>query len=199
VCSGRPQLVAVGSKPDVAEVDVLARFERLLHKVLIGLLLAMVALLIILVAGAIAYDNHRQVWDVQTFALLVGGGGYFVAQIGGMPRPGSVEIGFIASAAAAAYASLTQLGTQDLLVTLAGAAGVALLAVMFRKLASPYADPSQPNEVRGGDSAVSSDDGVLSKDIEPMDRAVGARRVWILALVAGAIGGLVARFAHRAR
>jgi hypothetical protein len=84
-------------------------------------------------------------------------------------------------------------------VTLAGAAGVALLAVMFRKLASPYADPSQPNEVRGGDSAVSSDDGVLSKDIEPMDRAVGARRVWILALVAGAIGGLVARFAHRAR
>lgn len=174
---------------------MLAKIERLLPKLIVSLLQTVLALLVILVAGGIAYDHARREWDVSTFALLVGGGGYFVAQIA-TRRTAAVEIGFIASALAAGYASLARPGTGDLLLMVGYGAILGVIAIFFRKLGPAIAGEPEPAAV-AAPPVPTPEACVMLRETEQRLPRTGVRMLWLVAVVGGAEGAVAARFTTR--
>ncbi|MDP9414860.1 MAG: hypothetical protein M3Q08_12425 [Pseudomonadota bacterium] len=171
---------------------------RLLYRSLLFVLLALVGLLLVTAAGAVAWDGERRSWDVQTFALLVSGIGYFVARLAGVRRTTAVETAFVSSIGASLYASLTQPGNKPLITFVIGACVVASLAWLMRRLEWAFADalsftPS-PHPTR---VPVKATTPVWPNSPAPSSRS--CTRALLAAAIGSALGILLSRIVDRAR
>ena len=174
---------------------MLARIDQLFKKTFGWLAFAFIILAAIMIGGAVGYDNEQHVWDVQTFALLVGVGGYFASQVVGKPRTACIELAFIWSASAAVFASVSAPGSDSELLQLLGfAIFLGAIAVIFRRIGPLYeetpgsrAEP-QPTATNPAHEPASATEHRLGKS---------GRRSLLIAVVAGIAGGLILRLGRR--
>jgi hypothetical protein len=174
---------------------VLGRIDRLRKRTFAWLAFAWIILAAVIVGGAVAYDNEQQVWDVQTFALLVGVGGYFGSQVVGKPRTASIELAFVWSASAAVFASVTAPGSSsELLPFLGFAIFLAAIAVIFRRIGPLYEEAlDSPSEPQRAPAAR------VHQPLSATEHRVrtSGLRTLVVAVVAGVAGGLIWRFGRR--
>jgi hypothetical protein len=188
----------------------LTRVRHLLMRVAIVCLLVCASLVMILLAGAVAYDNQAEKWDIQTFALLVGSGTYFIALLGGLRRANAVELAFLGSSAAAIYASLAVPNNRPLLGLLVLGAiystSSLLLATGLRwevrldRRNSEKKNDLSPNRGEPAEIEPRLHVRAESKKAPVLERSLGQRpsdSFWLIAIIGGAVGALLVLVSER--
>jgi hypothetical protein len=166
------------------------------------LLVVAAALALVLVGGQLAFEGRERQLDVQTFALLIGGAGYFIGRVLGRPRPAAIEIAFVWTACGAVYAALSRDAPNYVLATLGYAVALAGVGYVIRVSLVPFM--AKKPELEDTSEASSVETPASSREIrimldttETRLREAAGRKVWVAAFAAGvvaaALGQVIAR------